>query len=88
MPVQNCKQKGLRISNYALLFLDFKRHHGSKGVKWTHARVLFYIHAFCVTYMTKQKTYYYVLTGVKIFQKIFFQKYCTILLALTNSSTC
>ena len=33
MPVRNRKQKGLKVSTFALLLVVFKLHRGSKGVK-------------------------------------------------------
>jgi len=32
MPMQKQRQKGFRVSNFALLLVGFKRHHGSEGV--------------------------------------------------------
>ena len=37
MPVRKRKQKGFSVSDFALLLVVFKRHHGSEGVnKWPH----------------------------------------------------
>ena len=33
MPERKRRQKGLRVSNFALLLVVFKWHHGSEGVK-------------------------------------------------------
>ena len=33
MPVRKGRQKGLRVSSFALLWIVFKRHYGSEGVK-------------------------------------------------------